>query len=74
MTRYHRAVPWQCTDNCLSRCCRKAKKRWTGLDSSIITVSQEGAGVRMTFNYMSLYIFACMHLEALPIYAKADVS
>lgn len=41
---------------------------------SITTVPQDGAGVRMTFNYTSLYVFACMHLEALPISAKADVS
>jgi len=66
MTRYHRAGSWHPTDNCLSGCCRKSKKTWPGLASSITTVSQEAAGVRMTFNYVSLYNFTCMHLKLCP--------
>lgn len=70
MTRYHTAGPWHPTENCPSGCYRKTKDRWPGLAFSVTTVSQEGAGVRKTFNYMSLYIFACMRLEPLPTSTK----
>lgn len=65
MTRY-KADLWHPRETCFSGCYRLA--------ASITTVSQEGASLRMTFYYMSSYIFFCMHLEALPIFIKARIS
>lgn len=59
MTSYHRAGPWHPTENCPSGCCRKTKERWPELAFSVATVSQEGTGVRMTFNFISLCL--CLH-------------